>query len=71
MKITATVVNDIIRLPPGVHLPNGTRVTLVASGVSEAEQLTDALLEIADGVKNLPADLAAQHDHYLHGHPKR
>jgi hypothetical protein len=29
------------------------------------------LLKIAGTVKNLPPDFAAQHDHYVHGTPKR
>lgn len=28
MSITATVENDTIKLPPGVHLPDGTEVTI-------------------------------------------
>jgi hypothetical protein len=30
-----------------------------------------ALTDIAGTAQGLPADLAAQHDHYLHGTPKR
>ena len=28
MSITGTVENDIIKLPPGVHLPDGTKVSI-------------------------------------------
>lgn len=31
----------------------------------------EALLEIAGTAKGLPADYAHQHDHYLHGTPKK
>jgi hypothetical protein len=31
----------------------------------------EALLEIAGTAKDLPADFAHNHDHYLHGTPKR
>ena len=31
----------------------------------------DALLEVAGSVENLPPDYAQNHDHYLHGLPKR
>lgn len=29
MSFTATAENDTIKLPPGVHLPDGTEVTVV------------------------------------------
>ena len=74
MSITATVENDTIKLP--VHVPDGTKVEITlpgeeASVTAGAEDVTDALLAISTRVKGLPADLAAQHDHYLHGQPKR
>jgi len=31
----------------------------------------ESLLELAGTAEGLPADLAEQHDHYLHGTPKR
>jgi hypothetical protein len=33
--------------------------------------LSQILLELAGKAKGLPADMAEQHDHYLHGTPKR
>ena len=36
MSITATVENDMIRLPPGVHLPDGTTVTVESAEVPRA-----------------------------------
>jgi len=37
---------------------------------TRGEEFTDALLRIATRTKNLPPDLAKNHDHYLHGWPK-
>jgi hypothetical protein len=37
----------------------------------QAVAFTDKLLEFAAETSNLPPDLSAQHDHYLHGLPKR
>ena len=76
MSITAIVQNDTITLPPGVHVANGTEVEITLQEDKEAvtgqaEELTEALLAIGAEVKGLPSDLAAQHDHYLHGQPKR
>ncbi len=36
MSITATVENDTIKLPPGVHLPDGTTVTVESVEVPRA-----------------------------------
>ena len=37
----------------------------------QAAEFTDKLLELAAETSNLPSDLSANHDHYLHGLPKR
>ena len=38
---------------------------------TQADRFTDGLLKIAARIKNLPADLASNHDHYLHGLPRK
>ena len=51
----------------------------VKAGLAELERqqtppersVWDALLEFAGTAKGLPPDLAENHDHYLHGAPKR
>jgi hypothetical protein len=70
MSITATVENDTIKLPPGVHVPDGTPARVFFDMVAEktlAERYA-GLIGITDA---LPEDLAENHDHYLHGAPKR
>ena len=37
----------------------------------QAEEFASKLLALAAQTNNLPPDLASQHDHYLHGLPKR
>jgi hypothetical protein len=74
MSITATVENDTIRLPEGMHIPDGTQVvieTIERSAASEDDSLSRCLLKFAGIADDLPSDLAANLDHYLHGHPKR
>lgn len=74
MSITAIVENDTIKLP--VHVPDGTRVEIVlpgenATATSPRKTFAERYAKyegIADG---LPADFAENHDHYLHGAPKR
>jgi hypothetical protein len=37
----------------------------------EAARFTDGLLKIAARLEGLPPDLAKNHDHYLHGLPRK
>ncbi len=70
MSITAIVENGTIKLPPGVHLPDGTTVhieTAAPPQPSLAERYA-ALAALAD---DAPADLARNLDHYLHAQPRK
>lgn len=37
----------------------------------DAQRLSDELLNLAGSVTDLPPDFSENHDHYLHGHPRR
>lgn len=70
MSITAIVENDTIKLPAGMHLPDGTEVcieTKAPAGRSVAERYAT----LAGAAEDMPADLARNLDHYLHGHAKK
>ena len=76
MSITAIVENDTIKLP--VHVPDGTKVEITLPGKDAMQGAAEGgptLFEALDGfigmAKGLPEDFAAEHDHYLHGTPKR
>ena len=76
MSFTATVEKDTIRLPEGVHVPDGTRVEISFSESSgntreEVPTLFELLEPFVGCIKDGPSDLAAEHDHYAHGAPKR
>jgi hypothetical protein len=72
MSYTGTIENGVVKLPPEAHWPDGTavRVEKIAAPRSR-NQLTQRLREIAAKLDGLPPDLAEQHDHYIHGTPKR
>jgi hypothetical protein len=58
------------------NLPEGTevRVEPVARGENspgEGPTLLEQLSDVVGSVPELPPDMAQQHDHYLHGAPKR
>jgi hypothetical protein len=61
-----------------VILPDGTKVTVSVqsdrnqtNAEDELPSLYERLKSVAGKAKGLPADLAINHDHYLHGQPKR
>jgi hypothetical protein len=60
MTITATVENDTIKLPAGVHVPDGTKVEIA---LLPQESLTsDSLYEAAReyfGIFDRPTDLSS------------
>jgi hypothetical protein len=60
------VVFDDAQLPP-----EGARVEVSVLSQQENGSLRDLLLEFAGSIDGLPSDMAAQHDHYIHGRPKR
>jgi hypothetical protein len=70
---TGQVQNGVIVLDEGTPpLPEGTRVRIEPAELKDAEaDLSRILLEFAGKARGLPSDMAEQHDHYLHGTPKR
>lgn len=69
MSITAVVEKGVIKLPKDVVWASGTIVR-----IEPVEQQSPTLLETLqdfDGMAgDLPADLAANLDHYIHGHSR-
>lgn len=64
--------NGTVELPPEAKLPAGTQVKVVLVETSQDHRpIGQKLLELAGSVKGMPSDLAVNHDHYLHGTPKR
>ena len=69
VNIKGTVKNGVIALPPDAQLEEGQRVEIVAVSVSpeEAFVLRETVMA-APPVRDLPDDLTANLDYYLHGH---
>lgn len=67
-----TVVNGVVVLQDVEALPEGTRVRVLAiEKEAEKEPLGKRLLKFAGTIPGLPSDMAENHDHYIHGQPKR
>jgi hypothetical protein len=73
MTLTGTIKNGVVVFDHVPAVDDGTRVTVVLPTTSStAVNPTLAnLLDLAGSVKGLPSDFAEQHDHYLHGTPKK
>jgi hypothetical protein len=50
-----------------VHLPDGIEVTVDLILPATRKTLAEQLGDLIGSVPDLPSDMAAQHDHYLHG----
>jgi hypothetical protein len=72
MSLTGHVLNGVVVLDNGPVLPDGTRVEVVVPETTEKTlTLRDRLRRLAGTVDDLPSDMARNHDHYIHGAPKR
>ena len=83
VKDGVVVLDDEVTLVEGVHvlvqLPsaannaaaNNAEANDVESLDDNGETLAQKMLRFAGRAKGLPSDLARNHDHYLHGVPKR
>ncbi len=68
MAYWGRVSKGVVVLPPEADLPDGTpvRVEPVAS-----KPLSQRLHKIIGVIRNMPPDWAENHDHYVHGTPKK
>ena len=70
MTIAGTMKNGVVVLDEVLAIPDGTRVDVVVPQQA-GEPTLKGLLKFAGVIKDMPADFAAQHDHYIHGTPKK
>ena len=71
---TGEVKNGVVVFEGGAAPPEGARVQVETIDRTEEEalkSLSERLLKIAATATGLPPDLAENHDHYIHGQPKR
>jgi len=51
--------------------PEGVEVRVEIVSADEAPSIWDKLKKYSGSVKGLPPDMARNHDHYIHGGPKK
>ena len=71
MVYRGKVKNGVIVLNAEATLPEGTEVNVEPVPGAVRRTLAERLGDLIGSMPELPSDMAAQHDHYLHGAPKR
>ena len=74
MMLQGTVKDGMVLVDDPKALPDGARVKIWVEAPAEAKgkpSLRERLLKLAGTVDDLPADMARNHDHYIHGAPRR
>jgi hypothetical protein len=71
MTLCGTLNKGMVVLDQPAPWPDGTRVEVVVHVPEKKLALAEKMLRHAGTVPDLPADMAEQHDHYIHGTPKR
>jgi hypothetical protein len=67
----AVVLDEPLRLPDGSQVLIHAVETTAAATPASAATLGDLFRDVAGQGKDLPDDGSVQHDHYIHGTPKR
>jgi hypothetical protein len=65
------VKDGVIVLDESVELPEGTEVRVEPVSSRSAKSLAQRFADVIGAATDLPDDLAMNHDHYLHGAPKK
>lgn len=70
MSFEGTMLNGTVVFAEPTALPDGTLVEVVVRVPEVVKPTFLGLMKLAGSLKNLPADFAAEHDHYIHGTSK-
>ena len=71
MRYPGRVKNGVVVFHGKPPLPEGTRVTVESESGGGRQTLAERLKSVIGIAKGLPTDLAENHDHCLHGRPKK
>jgi len=65
------IITELTKLTPAELEQVDAKLHELMRPTAKPKHWGEALLEVAGTVKGLPADYAHNHDHYLHGAPKK
>jgi hypothetical protein len=71
MTLQGHVKNGTIVFDPPVVLPEGAAVQVEVVAEPKRKSLAERFKNTVGIASDLPVDMADQHDHYLHGTPKK
>ena len=69
MRYKGQIKNGVVVLDGRPQLPEGVRVSVEVDDAGRS--LADWLWPLIGAAEGLPSETAGNHDHYLHGRPKR
>lgn len=70
MLYRGRIKNGVVVFEEDVPLPEGTEVRVRAVGPGGGKTLADRFRDVIGSIADLPADMARNHDHYIHGTAK-
>lgn len=65
------VKNGMVVLDENIALPDGIEVRVEPVEARPTKTLAETFQNVIGTAKDLPSDMAEQHDHYIHGTPKK
>jgi hypothetical protein len=71
MELEGVVHNGVVVPDDAAALPEGARVRIIVAPVENPKTFGERFARFKGAVPGLPQDLAAQHEHYRLGTPKR
>lgn len=71
MRYRGQVKNGVVVLDDEAKLPDGTVVNVEPEPSGEIPSLAEQFNAVIGIVADMPSDMAENHDHYIHGTPKR
>lgn len=71
MTYKGHVENGLVVLDEPAAMPDGTQVHVEPVPKAHEPTLAERLKDVIGIVEGLPPDMAAQHDHTIHGTPKK
>ncbi|MCG3197311.1 MAG: hypothetical protein GHCLOJNM_01796 [bacterium] len=72
MTYRGHVENGVVVLDEGAELPEGAVVEVdLPEPEDQGESLRELFMRFSGVVKGYPSDFSENHDHYIHGTPKR
>jgi hypothetical protein len=72
MTYRGHIKNGVVVLEEGASLPGGTEVRVEPADLpEEGPTWAEVFEDVIGKAEGLPCDLARNHDHYLHGAPRK